>query len=106
MTCSFSTGRGLLMSRKRKSRGAKVSQKVKAKIMARDGHKCVRCDGTHNLTVDHIKPKAEGGTNHQWNLQTMCEHCNRIKGAKSVSYLDPALYEKMEARVGPLKGDA
>lgn len=28
------------------------------------------------LTVDHIKPKAKGGSNKMKNLQPMCERCN------------------------------
>ncbi len=36
-------------------------------------------------TIDHIKPIAEGG---EWldldNLQTLCDHCHRVKTAKEV----------------------
>lgn len=31
------------------------------------------------FTRDHIKPKAKGGTNHLFNSQTMCLHCNGKK---------------------------
>ena len=32
------------------------------------------------MTMDHVKPKAKGGTNHLYNLQTMCVRCNSNKG--------------------------
>ena len=32
------------------------------------------------MTRDHVKPKAKGGTNHLFNSQTMCAHCNSTKG--------------------------
>lgn len=31
------------------------------------------------FTIDHILPKAEGGTNHISNLQIMCLECNNLK---------------------------
>jgi 5-methylcytosine-specific restriction enzyme A len=32
--------------------------------------------------VDHIKPKAEGGTDDRSNLQPLCDDCERIKSAE------------------------
>jgi 5-methylcytosine-specific restriction endonuclease McrA len=31
------------------------------------------------LSIDHITPKAKGGTNHLENLQLMCLECNNLK---------------------------
>ena len=33
-----------------------------------------------NFTVDHIVPRAKGGTDHLDNLQLLCNHCNSVKG--------------------------
>lgn len=53
-------------------------------IKERDTYRCRQC-GTHeNLTVDHIVPVAEGGTNDPENLQTLCQSCNSRKGKKRI----------------------
>jgi 5-methylcytosine-specific restriction protein A len=47
---------------------------------------CEACGTTGNrsnpLTVDHITPKAAGGTDHRDNLRTLCRRCNSAKGAR------------------------
>ena len=49
---------------------------------------CAGCD-THFpfkvMEVDHILPKARGGTDHKDNLQLLCCHCNRTKGSKTMA---------------------
>ncbi len=49
---------------------------------------CAGCD-THFpfrvMDVDHILPRAKGGTDHPDNLQLLCSGCNRSKGAKTMS---------------------
>jgi len=49
-------------------------------VFKRDGHKCLRCDRTRQLTIDHIKPVKLGGTDEMSNLQTLCKSCNCSKG--------------------------
>ena len=41
----------------------------------------------HNLEVDHIVSRAEGGTDHLGNLQLLCGRCNRVKGKRGMEYL-------------------
>ena len=58
-------------------------QKIKEKILKRDGYRCVVCgrgrkDGV-DLVVDHIKPKDRGGTNVIENGQTLCTEHNLLK---------------------------
>lgn len=59
----------------------KVSKSVRNDIFLRDGFKCQvkSCGSTENLTIDHIRPLSEGGTNDFKNLQTMCYTCNMRK---------------------------
>ena len=38
-----------------------------------------------HLEIDHIVPRAQGGTDHRDNLQLMCGSCNRRKGSGSMS---------------------
>lgn len=47
-------------------------------------YQCVKCKGwfaKSEIDVDHRIPKRQGGTDDIWNLQAMCKHCNRSKGA-------------------------
>jgi 5-methylcytosine-specific restriction endonuclease McrA len=52
-------------------------------IYARDGFCCLYCGDTvekgARLTVDHIVPSADGGTNDADNLATCCMSCNAAK---------------------------
>lgn len=57
--------------------------KIRKVILQRDKHMCQAClrrgkakPGNH---VDHIKPKAKGGTDAEGNLETLCKHCHDIK---------------------------
>ena len=47
-------------------------------------YRCVNCNrwfSKSDIDVDHRIPKKQGGTDDLWNLQAMCKHCNRSKGA-------------------------
>lgn len=51
-------------------------------IYLRDGMACVYCladlhdADPRDITLDHVKPKSDGGTNHESNLITACRSCN------------------------------
>ena len=47
-----------------------------------------------NFTVDHIIPKAHGGTDHISNLQLLCGACNSMKGTRSQEELLVMLTDK------------
>lgn len=61
---------------------AKVSNKIRFAVFARDGNRCKYCGSTRDLEVDHIKPIAKGGKTYMNNLQTLCHNCNVKKGDK------------------------
>ena len=59
-------------------------------LYGEQGGHCNGC-GEHfkpqNLTVDHIIPRAKGGTDHLGNLQLLCGYCNSVKGDRGHEYL-------------------
>lgn len=61
-------------------------QKLRNRIIERDKGLCQSClaDGmlTHAYAVDHITPKALGGTDDESNLQALCRPCHATKTAK------------------------
>ncbi len=58
-----------------------------------------RCNGCRMdfpykiFEVDHIVPQSKGGTDEPSNLQLLCGHCNKVKGAESQAYLIARLEE-------------
>lgn len=59
---------------------AGVSDARRDEVFQRDGHRCVSCGTSANLTIDHRKPRSHGGDNSLENLQTLCRGCNSRKG--------------------------
>jgi len=58
--------------------------KLRFETLKRDGFACCYCgrtpqDGT-KLHIDHVIPRAAGGTHDPENLKTACEECNLGKG--------------------------
>ena len=68
----------------RKSHPVKYSKKA---IFVRDNCQCQYCGKTlrhSQLTIDHIIPRAKGGTSCFLNCVTSCGPCNHSKGHKNV----------------------
>ncbi len=61
-----------------------ISDAIRAEVMERDGHKCVRCSSHERLEIDHIQPISQGGTGEKENLQVLCVSCNRKKRAEQL----------------------
>lgn len=54
-------------------------------IFARDGHSCVYCGASRDLTLDHLVPRRLGGKTTWDNLVTCCRACNSRKGDKTLA---------------------
>lgn len=70
---------------RRKRERAKVTPKLRYRVLERDHFRCVHCgasaaDGA-KLHVDHIIPVSRGGKTVMSNLQTLCDACNLGKGS-------------------------
>lgn len=64
---------------------------TRAAVCARDHHRCAYCgegrSSKHELTVDHVQPRARGGR-HVWeNVVAACWPCNHKKGNKTLEQL-------------------
>lgn len=71
-----------------------LSKAKRFEVFKRDGFTCQYCgrrpdDGVTILEVDHIHPRAEGGSDDEMNLITSCVDCNRGKRAKLLSEVIP-----------------
>ena len=63
--------------------------RLRKQILARDNYLCQACLRAAKVTalcmkprdhaVDHIKPKAQGGTDHPSNLESLCSDCHDTK---------------------------
>lgn len=50
---------------------------------------CLRCNKKlpfEKLTLDHVKPVSKGGSSDIWNIQPLCNKCNRKKGNGEIDY--------------------
>lgn len=60
-----------------------AGRNLRLDILLRDEFTCQNCGSCGGvLQVDHIEPCARGGSANPWNLQVLCNQCNRIKGAE------------------------
>ncbi len=64
-----------------------ITSNKKARIKDRDGNKCLICNSREQLTIDHIIPLSEGGTNDDHNLRTLCYPCNIRKANKPPKHI-------------------
>lgn len=55
-------------------------RRVRDLVFERDGRRCRHCGAEDDLAIDHIMPRAKGGTDELDNLQVLCRPCNSRKG--------------------------
>jgi 5-methylcytosine-specific restriction endonuclease McrA len=56
-----------------------IHPQVREQVFQRDGHACVACHSSEDITIDHIVSELHGGTSDAENLQTLCRVCNAKK---------------------------
>ena len=65
-----------------------IRQEKRLAIYLRDGMACAYCgEGIEHgakLTLDHITPHSQGGSNSESNLVTACHRCNSLRRDRSV----------------------
>lgn len=65
--------------------GTLTGYEVREYILEKFGRRCCYCGAEHvPLQVEHIDPRAKGGTNRISNLCLACEPCNTKKGTQSI----------------------
>ena len=65
--------------------GTLAGYEIRDYLLEKWGHKCTYC-GKENipLQVEHIVPRAKGGSNRVSNLCLACEKCNLAKGTRDI----------------------
>ena len=78
------------------------------KIKEEWGYECAYCGSTHQLTIDHIVPRAKGGTDFTKNCLCACHECNQSKSYTPVEdwylsqeFFDIDRYEKIKKWMEP-----
>lgn len=66
-----------------------VPRATRDAVMIRDGHRCTfvgkngkRCTSKHDLQIDHMRPRALGGTHEPGNLRVLCGAHNRYEARR------------------------
>jgi 5-methylcytosine-specific restriction endonuclease McrA len=59
-----------------------IPQLLRQYVYARDGYRCVNCGTADDLTVDHVIPWSQGGSDTESNLRTYCDPCNNSRGVR------------------------
>ena len=80
----------------KKGNGGRITKQDWLDILERDGHKCLKCGGTDNLTLDHIVPLSRGGRNDKSNAQVLCVKCNSEKFTKTIDHRPLELFKQKE----------
>lgn len=91
--------------------GELFGYEVREYLLEKWGRKCAYCDKENiPLQIDHIVPRARGGSDRVSNLTLACRRCNEKKGARPVEEFlkdDPKRLKAIKARAkAPLKDAA
>ena len=87
---------------------AEAKRLWRRKIKEKWDYECAYCGSTHELTIDHIVPKAHGGTDFTRNCLCACHKCNQDKSYSpmedwylSQEFFDIDRYERIKNWMKP-----
>lgn len=69
-----------------------INAKKRLRVFQRDGFICKICKTNKELTIDHIVPLSQGGTDIESNLRTLCRKCNSERGDYAPSFFERIMY--------------
>jgi hypothetical protein len=61
------------------------AEQYREPLEQRDGRRCIYCQASDNLVIDHIEPLFRGGTDNLGNLGFACRPCNGRKSGKALA---------------------
>ena len=73
-------------ARNRRGRPGKHSVAEWFLLLLLTGFRCLKCGSLDRLTADHVVPVALGGTSFIFNIQPLCEQCNKRKMKTATDY--------------------
>jgi len=79
-----------------------LPQVTYSRVFRRDKYKCQLCGGLNCLSIHHITPRREGGSNHPRNLLTLCVPCHDYVELNELNYGD-IMKKKKELEEKPRK---
>ncbi|MBC5796515.1 MAG: HNH endonuclease [Sphaerospermopsis kisseleviana] len=79
---------------------SQISEEVRARVRNQANNQCGYCRSLQKyvlgiLEIDHIIPKAKGGTDDEENLWLACRLCNGYKGTQTEGF-DPVTNQKVK----------
>ncbi len=57
---------------------ARIGNKTRKKVYARDHYQCALCDSTKFIQIHHYCPRGQGGNDTLHNLITLCSTCHGL----------------------------
>lgn len=72
----------------------KKGNRLRGKILERDGYKCRICGSSENLEVHHMQALVYHGKSKEENLVTLCEECHVFAPEKSIEENEKYLKER------------
>ena len=70
-------GKGRKSVAPQKHRVIKSKTEIRRSVFAKAKNRCQKCGSNYALQIDHILPKAKGGTDLEENLRVLCRSCNQ-----------------------------